>query len=362
MAKRLGRVFHEAEQNVLARGRVEVAGFAGSCSCRQQLNAGRRCRIRGLQIGRREPTTGVQVVQILCVGSSLTGAEQLFLHGAFGVLLVAGAGLTGRIGGWRSWRLRRMLHCHIDTFRVAFDVGLHALLRVERVIANGAFVHFFAVVRHLVQLQHVVVAKGLSANFARVWLFPSVRARVDFQLFAAGEALLAHRADIGLFTSVRAHVDHQLSGLDEGFGANGAFVRTLSRVDSHVAMELARMLERSGTNLALVRALFRVDAPMDAQVLLHAEALVAELAPEGLLPRVGAVVPGETCRHGECLGANVATVRVGAFFLKMGLTLMRLEGRFGAEHFAAGWALLHQRCLRVLRLRERWQWQVGTAD
>lgn len=132
---------------------------------------------------------------------------------------------------------------------MALNVRLHALLRIERVVAYSAFVNLLAVVRDLVELQDVVVSERLPADVARVRLFPSVGPGVYFELFRTCKAFCADAADVGFFAGVGAHVDDQLAGLDEGFGADGAFVRPLAGVYPHVAVELAGMLKSSGANL-----------------------------------------------------------------------------------------------------------------
>jgi len=43
--------------------------------------------------------------------------------------------------------------------RMTLDVALHGLLRRERAVTNRTLVHFFAVMRHLVELEHVVVTE-----------------------------------------------------------------------------------------------------------------------------------------------------------------------------------------------------------
>lgn len=70
--------------------------------------------------------------------------------------------------------------------------------------------YFLSKVSDLVQLQYVVVAKGLAANVTGVGLFPGVRPRMDFQLLGASEALVADAAHVRFFTCVRPCVDHQL--------------------------------------------------------------------------------------------------------------------------------------------------------
>lgn len=99
---------------------------------------------------------------------------------------------------------------------MALDVSFHRLLRVKSVVANGAFVHLFSVVRDLVQLQHVVVPEALPADLAGIWFLPGVGPRVDFELFAAGEPFVADGTDVRFLPRVRPHVDDELPALDEG--------------------------------------------------------------------------------------------------------------------------------------------------
>ena len=53
---------------------------------------------------------------------------------------------------------------------MGLDVGLQLLLVVEGGLAEGALVHFFTKVSHLVQLQHMVIPKALAADVTRIWL------------------------------------------------------------------------------------------------------------------------------------------------------------------------------------------------
>lgn len=98
---------------------------------------------------------------------------------------------------------------------MALDMNLHSLLGRKGLAADRALVHFLPIVRHLVKLQHMVVAERLAANVARVRFLSCVGACVYLQLFRAGETLSARCAHIGFLARVRPHVDDELSALDE---------------------------------------------------------------------------------------------------------------------------------------------------
>lgn len=175
---------------------------------------------------------------------------------------------------------------------MSLDVGLHLLLVLERLIANGALVALGPIMLDTMQLQHMIVAKVTEANVTMIRLLTGVRSGVDLQLFGACESLATSRlrAFVRLLARMRAHVYHQLAGLYKRLLADGTLVRTLARMDPHVAMQLPRMLERSSAHIALVGSLLRVDASMHLQILLHTEQLVAELALERTLSSVRPVV------------------------------------------------------------------------
>lgn len=194
--------------------------------------------------------------------------------------------------------------------RVRLDVHFHGLLRVKGLVTERALVDLGAVVRHLVELEHVVVSEGLAADVAGVGLFASVRARVHLELLGTGESLATGLADVRFFAGMSAHVNDELTALDERLGADGALVWTLARVYPHVSVEFSAVLERSVAHVALVRAFLRVDTSVHAQVLLHRERLVAVLALVGLLAGVRAVVARQSRRNRESFAADIAPVRV----------------------------------------------------
>lgn len=171
-------------------------------------------------------------------------------------------------------------------------MGLHLLLVLERLVADGALVALGAVVLDAMQFQHMIVAKVPEADVAVVGLLARVRSRVHLELLGAGETFAASRlrALVRLLAGVRAHMDHQLAGLDECLLAHGALVWPLAGVNAHVAVQLPGVFECPSADVALVRTLLRVDAPVHLEVLLHAEQLVAELALEWPFTSVGAVV------------------------------------------------------------------------
>lgn len=175
---------------------------------------------------------------------------------------------------------------------MTLDVGLHFLLVLESLVADGALVALGAVMLDTVQLQHMIVAKVTEADVAVVGLLARVGARVDLQLFGAGESLAAARlrALVGLLAGVRAHVDDQLARLDERLLADGALVWSFAGVDAHMAMEFSGVLEGTTAHIALVGTLLGVNASVDLQVLLDAEELVTKFALEGSLAGMGAVV------------------------------------------------------------------------
>lgn len=171
-------------------------------------------------------------------------------------------------------------------------MGLHLLLVLERLVADGALVALGAVVLDAMQFQHMIVAKVPEADVTVVGLLARVRSRVHLELLGAGETFAASRlrALVRLLAGVRAHMDHQLAGLDECLLAHGALVWPLAGVNAHVAVQLPGVFECPSTDVTLVRTLLRVDAPVHLEVLLHAEQLVAELALEWPFTSVGAVV------------------------------------------------------------------------
>lgn len=92
--------------------------------------------------------------------------------------------------GQRLGRLRlRLIVWHF--IRVPFDVRLHLLLVLERLVADRALVALGPVMLHPMQFQHVVVAKVPEADVAVVRLFARMRPRVHLQLFRAREPLAA---------------------------------------------------------------------------------------------------------------------------------------------------------------------------
>ena len=133
------------------------------------------------------------------------------------------------------------------------------LLGSEGCGADGAFVHLLPVVRHLVQLQHVVVTEGLAADIATVGFLTSVRSHVHLELLGAGEPFIASPADVRLLPGVGAHVDDQLAALDEGLVADAAGMRSLPCVDPHVAVQLARVLQQGATSEPVGRSIHHVN-------------------------------------------------------------------------------------------------------
>lgn len=197
-------------------------------------------------------------------------------------------------------------------FRVLLDVLLHRLFRVEGLVADRTLVHLLAVVRDLVQLEHVVVAERLAADLTGIGLLAGVGARVHLQLLRTGETLFARLAHVRLLAGVRAHVYHQLAALDERLGAYAALVRPFAGMDAHVTVQFAAVLERAAAHVAFVRPFLRVDTPVDAEVLLHRKRFAAVLALVRLLTCVGAIVARQPRWNGERFAALVAAIRIFA--------------------------------------------------
>ena len=79
------------------------------------------------------------------------------------------------------------------------------LLGVEGGLAQSAVVDLLGEVRHLVQLQDVVVAEGLATDIAAVGLFFVVSPVVDLELLTTAEPFVADATNVGSLTGVRPH-------------------------------------------------------------------------------------------------------------------------------------------------------------
>jgi len=147
---------------------------------------------------------------------------------------------------------------------VSLDVGLHLLLVLERLIANGALVALGTIMLHTMQLQHMIVAKVPEADVTMIRLLTRMRSGVHLELFGACESLATSRfrAFVWLLTRMRTHVNNQLTGLYKRLLTHGTLVWTLARMDPIVAMQLSGMLKSTSTHITLVGSLLCMDASM----------------------------------------------------------------------------------------------------
>ena len=85
------------------------------------------------------------------------------------------------------------------------------LLGAEGGLAQSALVDLLGEVRHLVQLQDVVVAEGLATDIAAVGLFFGVSPVVDLELLTTAEPFVADATDVrcGTTSPLRLH-DHRI--------------------------------------------------------------------------------------------------------------------------------------------------------
>ena len=167
---------------------------------------------------------------------------------------------------------------------VTHDVGLHVLLGGECGLTQGALVDTAGIVLHLVQLENMLVGKGLAAELTAERLEAAVAAHVQLQVLLVCVAFAANFACECGGGHAAALVLHTVAGNLITFFT-----------PPQLAFE-ARQLRLGGHALAL----------MPSKVLLQSKRLEAEVANAGNLAGVGLLVQDQLCGTLKVFGADVA--------------------------------------------------------